>query len=144
MIETMPNLTLFHILLSTLTFTVLCIAALQALSLAFQEYLLRHKRATGFINLLPPLETMEVWLFRIITIGFILLTIVLITSLWSFHPIWVSPLWQKTLLSLFAWLVFAGLLSGRCILGWRGWLAVRWTLCGVCLVIVTFFGSELL
>jgi ABC-type uncharacterized transport system permease subunit len=134
----------FHIFLSTLAFGVLCIAAFLAVLLAAQEYGLRNKPMTGVIAYLPPLERMEVWLFRIIAIGFWLLTIVLMTSLWFFHTILTTPLWQKTFLSLVAWAVFAVLLVGRRYFGWRGRPAIRWTLSGVFLVMLAYFGSLLL
>lgn len=135
---------LFHILLSTLAFSVLCIAALQAVLLAVQEWLLRHKHAVGIMQILPPLEIMETLLFQIIGLGFVLLSIVLITSVLLFHPLWVSPLWQKTLVSLFAWLVFAVLLIGRSYYGWRGRLAIRYTLVGVLVMMLAYYGSEFL
>lgn len=144
MIIGMNNTIQFHILLSTLAFAVLCVAAVLAGLVASQEYLLRNKRATGTITWLPPLESMETLLFRTITLGFILLTVVLMTSVWFFHTTMFNLLWKKTFLSLFAWTVFAVLLIGRHSQGWRGRVAIRWTLGGVFLVMLAYFGSELL
>lgn len=136
---------LIHILLSTFAFSVLCIAALQAILLGLQEWLFRHHRQGSIIiQILPPLEIMELLLFQLITAGFILLTIVLIDSLMVFNPLFVSPIWQKLLLSLFAWIVFACLLLGRWIFGWRGRTAVRSTIIGVTLITIVYFGSVLL
>ncbi len=135
---------LLHILLSTLTLIILGIAALQALLVGMQEWLLRHAQTSLLIQRLPPLEIMELYLFRLIATGFILLSIVLISSVIVFHPLWISPIWQKLLLSLFAWLVFAILLLGRWRLGWRGRLAIRCTIMGVLLITLVYFGSVLL
>ncbi len=134
---------LFHILLSTLAFSLLCIAALQAILLAWQERLLRNKHARGIIRMLPPLEVMETLLFQMIILGFMFLSMVLLTSIWSFYPVLSANLWQKLILSMVAWLVFAILLVGRWYYGWRGQQAIRWTLCGVFFVMVTYFGSEI-
>lgn len=135
---------LIHILLSTIAFSLLCICGLQAFFLAIQEYLLRHKRAAGFIQLLPPLQQMEKFLFQMITAGFIFLTILLVTSFWSFGYTAITDFWQKTLLSLFAWIIFAILLMGHRYAGWRSWLVIRYTLGGVFLVMLAYFGSEFL
>ena len=132
-----------HILLASLAFVVLCIAALQALLLAIQEKQLHHKQLTGIIQKLPPLQTMEALLFQIILVGFILLTAALISSSLFFENIFDPHLLHKTLISFVAWGVFAGLLLGRYYLGWRGKLAIRATIGGVLMLIVIYFGSKL-
>jgi ABC-type uncharacterized transport system permease subunit len=133
-----------HVTLSTFAFIIFCAAALQACLLACQDYFLRYKRTSNLIKRLPPLETMELFLFRLVAIGFMLLTLVIVTSFLFFNQLWLSPLLQKTLVSLFAWSVFAILLLGRHYLGWRGRQAIRWTLLGVLLVVVVYFSSQLL
>lgn len=133
---------IIHISLSILTFSVLVLAALQALFLIWQEWLLRGKKAMFLLQILPPLQTMEVLLFRLVTLGFILLTVVLITSFCFFTHIFTPPLLNKTILALIAWVVFAILLSGRRIFGWRGPLATRSTLIGVGLVLLVSLGVD--
>ena len=51
---------------------------------------------------------------------------------------------HKTLLSIFAWLVFAVLIWGRWKRGWRGRVAVRMTLAGIVLLLLSYFGSKLI
>lgn len=135
---------LIHILLSTLAFSTLCIAGVQAIMLAMQERLLHHKQTMGGFQILPPLEIMESLLFEMIGVGFILLTVVVLTSFWAFYPIFYTVFWQKSLLALVAWLVFAVLLIGRLFFGWRGQQVVRWTLSGVFFVMLTYFSSQFL
>jgi ABC-type uncharacterized transport system permease subunit len=69
---------------------------------------------------------------------------VLITSWFTFSHIFIPLLWQKTLLSLFAWLVFMVLLIGRYYFGWRGKFAIRWTFSGVFLVVLIYSVAFLL
>jgi ABC-type uncharacterized transport system permease subunit len=133
-----------HIFLSTLAFLALCAAAILAVLLAVQDYVLRHQPALKFMVYLPPLQRMESWLFRAVGLGFFLLTVVLLTSMWFFHLILTTPLWRKALISLFAWIVLAVLLAGRHYFGWRGRQAIRWTLTGVFLVALVYFSSEVL
>ena len=112
-----------HIILSTIALIIMIMAGLQALLLALQDYLLKHEINFSLLKLLPALETSEKWLFQTIVLGFIVLSIVFITSIIYFHPIFSSPLRQKVILTLMAWGVFAGLLFGRWYWGWRGRVA---------------------
>jgi ABC-type uncharacterized transport system permease subunit len=130
-----------HIFLSTLALIVLGSAALQALLLASQEWMLKHKQAIGFIQYFPPLEVMETYLFTLISIAIILLTLVLTTSLILFYPIFEQRLWQKLFLSLLAWGVLLMLLIGRSYFGWRGKIAISWTLIGASLIGIVYLGA---
>jgi ABC-type uncharacterized transport system permease subunit len=49
---------------------------------------------------------------------------------------------HKTIFSLMAWLVFAVLLWGRHFSGWRGKLALRYTLSGFALLVLGYMGSR--
>ena len=136
---------LLHILSSTLAFSVLCVAGLQAVLLAIQESRLRHRHGGGIIEVLPPLETMEILLFQMLRVGFLLLSIVLVSSVYFFsHEIVTSAIIRKLVLTVLAWLVFVILLIGHRCYGWRGKRAVQGTLSGVLLLVVVYFSGELL
>jgi ABC-type uncharacterized transport system permease subunit len=137
---------LFHILLSIITFCLLGVAGLLALLLALQDSMLRRKRHTGFIESLPPLESLERLLFQVNGLGFVLLSVLIVTSLYFYHAILFSSfaVLQKTLLAVTAWVIFAGLLLGRFIGGWRGRTAIYGTLLGFGLLFLVYFGSRLL
>lgn len=128
-----------HILLSILAYCLLSLAGLLALILAAQDYQL-HQRKTGTLaDKLPPLQTTETLMFRIITMGFILLTLALISG-FMFAEDWFN---HKILFSCIAWCVFLVLLTGRHLAGWRGRLAIRWTLAGIIALMLAFFGTKL-
>ncbi len=131
-----------HILLSFTAYSMLSIAALQALLLAIQEHHLHNKHPGGFIRALPPLQTMESLLFQMITLGFILQSLSLITGFIYIDDIFAQHLVHKTILSLLAWLVFAILLWGRWRYGWRGRTAIRWTLGGFSALALSYLGSK--
>ena len=135
---------LLHIIFSIFAFSVLCLAGLQAILLNVQDSLLSNKRAMGLLQILPPIETMENLLFQLIKVGFILLTVVLFSAFLLFHNILSGELAQKTILSSLAWGVFAILLWGRHYWSWHGRTGIRWTLWGVSLLIVSYFGSKLI
>ena len=59
----LPQGTLIHVILSIAAYSVLFIATLQALLLAYQNWHLRHRHPGGLVRLLPPLQLMEALLF---------------------------------------------------------------------------------
>jgi ABC-type uncharacterized transport system permease subunit len=132
-----------HILLSLLAYSILGLAALQALLLAIQEYHLHNRQPGGIIRSLPPLQTMETLMFQMIGIGFVLLTLALVTGILFLQDIFAQHLVHKTVLSIIAWCVFALLLWGRWRFGWRGRVAIRWTVGGFIFLMLAYFGSKL-
>ena len=132
-----------HILLSIIAYSLLTVAAFQAVLLAFQEYQLRHKQPTMIMKILPPMQIMEDLLIRIIAVGFFLLSLSLTAGFMFIHDIFAQHLIHKTVLSLLSWLVFGTLLWGRWYMGWRGQKLIRWTLGGFCMLMLAFFGSKL-
>lgn len=132
-----------HILLSVVAFSLLSIAAIQAILLAIQERHLRNHKPSGFIRALPPMESMEALLFQVIYIGFIMLTLALFNGLLTLQDMFAQHLVHKTILSLSAWLVFAILIWGRWRYGWRGRTAIRWTLTGLITLLFAYFGSKI-
>jgi len=133
-----------HILLSILAFSLLTIASLQAILLAIQDKQLRNRKPGGFIRSLPPLETMEQLLFQMIGLGFTFLSLALFNGVLFVDDVFAQHLVHKTVLSIIAWLVFAILLWGRWRFGWRGRTAIRWTLTGILILLVGYFGSKLI
>lgn len=132
-----------HIILSLLAYSLLSIAAIQAVLLAIQDHQLRHKHPGGFMRALPPMQVMESLLFQIIAAGFFLLSLALLSGIIYLDDIFAQHLVHKTALSILAWLVFAILLFGRWQAGWRGRTAIRWTLVGFVALLLAYFGSKL-
>ena len=131
-----------HILFSVLSYSLLSIAALQAIVLAFADARLRNRHPVPLMRILPPLQTMESLLFRLIWLGFILLTISLATGFPYIEDILGQHLVHKTVLSIIAWFVFAILLWGRQRFGWRGQTAIRFALAGMFTLLLAYFGSK--
>ena len=132
-----------HIITSVVAFGVLSIAGVYAVFVAMIDHLLRKHSFNKLVQTLPALETLEGLLFHLIKAGFAVLTISLVTGLVFVNDLFGQHLAHKTLLSLFAWLVFALLLWGRWKRGWRGRVAVRMTLAGIALLLLSYFGSRL-
>ncbi len=134
---------LAHILLSILAYGLLTIAVFQSILLLVQDYQLKHKHPSGLIRNFPPLQTMESLLFGFLLAGWVALSLSLLSGALFLDDLFAQHLAHKTILSCFAWVVFAVLLWGRHQMGWRGHKAIRWTLAGFCLLMLAYFGSKL-
>lgn len=131
-----------HILVSLLAYSLLAMASVQAILLAIQNRQLRHHHPGGFIRALPPLQTMESLLFEMILVGFLLLTVSLLSGFMFLENMFAQHLVHKTVLSILSWGVFGVLLWGRFRFGWRGKIAIRWTLVGFVVLLLAYFGSK--
>lgn len=131
-----------HILFSILAYSLLGLAAVQAVLLSVQERNLHSRQPGGLIRALPPMETMESLLFQMIIIGFSLQTMSLFSGFFYLEDMFAQHLVHKTILSGIAWSVFAVLLWGHWQYGWRGRTAVRWTLSGFATLLLAYFGSK--
>ncbi len=132
-----------HILLSVLAYSIFTLATLQAALLWRQQLALKQHHTRGLVASLPPLQVMEKLLFEMLWVGFILLSISLISGWLFVDNLFAQHLAHKTVLSIAAWIIYAILLTGRQILGWRGITAIRWTVGGFLLLMLGYFGSKL-
>jgi ABC-type uncharacterized transport system permease subunit len=131
-----------HILLSILAYSVMTLAAFQAAVLAVQNHELKARHIRGLLNVLPPLQTMERLLFEILWVGMFLLTLSIASGSVFLDDIFAQHLAHKTFFAIVAWCIFAMLLWGRHQLGWRGQIAIRWTLGGFTVLMLAYFGSR--
>jgi ABC-type uncharacterized transport system permease subunit len=104
-----------------------------------------HARHPGaLLRALPPLQTMERFMFQMLGVGFVLLTATLVSGVFFSEQVFGKPfkLTHHILLSAIGWAVFGVLLAGRRLYGWRGQTAVRLTLAGFTLLLLGYFGSK--
>ena len=88
-----------------------------------------------------PLLQLERLTFRFVEAGFVTLSGAIVLGLLT------TTQWQlwgdhKAVFSIFAWLVFAGLLLGRRLRGWRGRRATGWLYAGTVLLLLAYAGSR--
>ena len=133
-----------HLLISLLAYSLFTIASLQALMMAVLERRLHGGRLPAYLQSLPPLLTMERLLFRIIAAGFLLLTLTLGSGMMFSEELFGRPLQftHKVVFGIAAWCIFAALLAGRQLAGWRGRMALRWTLAGFLALLLAYVGSK--
>lgn len=144
LLEDLPRGIGRHIAIAIPAYGVLSIAFAQALILWMQENRLRKPNPGRFFPALPALEAMESNLFQLTLLGFVLLTVNLVTGMVNTWQNYGSLLLfnHHILLALLAWGGFGGLLLGRRVFGWRGRVAARWTIIAFVLLALAYFGTR--
>lgn len=133
-----------HIAVAMLAYSLFTIAMMHAVLISLVEKRLHHANLPRVLRSLPPLLTMESLLFRMIGIGFVLLTLTLVSGAFFSEEIFgkVTKINHKVLFGFVSWCVFAVLLCGHRFYGWRGKIAVRWTVSGFVLLLLAYLGSK--
>jgi len=137
-----------HIIAAMLAYSLLIIAVLHAGLMSLVENRLHHAMLPKALQNLPPLLTMETLLFRVITVGFLLLSLTLASGMVFSEQLFgralefTPKIAHKIVFSLLSWAVFAGLLIGHRFYGWRGRMAIRWTVSGFVFLLLAYVGSK--
>ncbi|MDP2792994.1 MAG: cytochrome c biogenesis protein CcsA [Sulfurisoma sp.] len=133
-----------HFLAAMLAYSLFTLAALHAVLMAVAEKRLHRGRLTPLFAGLPPLLTMEALLFRLIHVAFVLLTLTLASGILFSETLFgkALPFNHKTIFAILSWAIFAALLAGRHLRGWRGRVALRWTLAGFGALLLAYVGSR--
>jgi ABC-type uncharacterized transport system permease subunit len=133
-----------HLLVAMAAYSLLTIASLHVLLMTLIERRLHEGVLPQRLRNLPPLLTMEKLLFQIIWAGFILLTLTIASGVIYSEELFgkAAKLNHKTVFGVISWIIFAALLSGRHLHGWRGRVAVRWTLAGFLMLVLAYVGSK--
>jgi len=132
-----------HIMISVIAYSLITLGACQAGLLAYQDRSIRQHHPGGFIRFLPPLHDMETLLFQFLGFGFICLSASLLSGFIYLEDIFAQHLVHKTVLSIIGWIILGILLFGRYKFGWRGKIAINWTLSAFAFLMLAFFGSKL-
>ncbi|MGD9941592.1 MAG: inner membrane protein YpjD [Burkholderiaceae bacterium] len=140
-----------HLLIGTMAYGVLAMAAVHALLMTAAEKALHGGLDEGgsalfnrFLDDLPPLLVLERILFRFIALGFALLTLTAASGVLFSEEVFGRSLTldHKTVFTLISWAVFGVLLLGRRLWGWRGRTALRLTFGGFFVLLLAYVGSR--
>ena len=134
-----------HVLVSIVAYCLLAIAAIQALLYIYQERQIKNRLKPTMLIALPPLQTMEALLFRLVWVGFALLTLTLISGAVFSQELfgYAFAFKHHTILAIVGWCVFAILLFKRVNQGLRGTHAVAWIVGGFLLIQLGYFGTKI-
>lgn len=143
-----------HLMIALSAYGMITLVALHAMVMALADRYLHHRSRDGvstrgrvvqaLLEGLPPLLALERILFRLLGLGFILLSLTVVTgSLFNdqMHR-GLLNFDHKTIFTVLAWLTFGVLLVGRSLRGWRGRTALRFILTGFVLLILAYAGSR--
>lgn len=135
-----------HVVTSLISWASFALAFGAAIGYMLQERLLKAKRITAIQRHLPSLDAMDHIAYKMVALGFPMLTLGVITgSLWA-QTAW-GKYWQwdsKETWSLITWLVYAAYLHVRIVRGWRGKWSNRLLVVGFACVLVTYLGVNFL
>ncbi len=136
-----------------ITHVITCFFGYAAFGLSFGlslMYLLKrldHEQKSGvFLRLIPGKGVLDDLNYQMVVIGFLMLTLGIITgSVWA-HSAWGSY-WSwdpKETWSLITWLIYAAVLHSRLVRGWRGKKIAILCMIGFSCVLFTYFGVNYL
>lgn len=141
----------WHIAIAILAYSTLTIAAFHAVLMVLQESRLHMRPGAASrgwlgaaIERLPAVLTMEKLLFRLISLGFVLLSLTVLSGVVFSEQLFGLPFqWNhKNVFTLLSWLLFGVLLAGRAWRGWRGKTALSVTLAGFATLLLAYVGSR--
>jgi ABC-type uncharacterized transport system permease subunit len=140
-----------HFIVANIAYGLLSLAALHAILMHWQDrhlHMPTHDKANSFFakwgQRLPSLMSMENILFRIIVVGFALLTLTVFSGLFFSQTLFGRALFwdHKTVFGILSWFMFAGLLIARWRIGLRGLTAIRWVLGSFLVLLLAYVGSR--
>jgi cytochrome c-type biogenesis protein CcsB len=115
-------------------------------SMYLMKRLDNENRNNLFLKLIPRMAVLDDMNYQLVVIGFLLLTLGIITgSVWA-HSAWGSY-WSwdpKETWSLVTWLVYASVLHSRLVRGWKGKKIAILSIIGFSCVLFTYFGVNYL
>ncbi|MDR0587533.1 MAG: cytochrome c biogenesis protein CcsA [Burkholderiales bacterium] len=143
MYETQSGMAL-HIAVAFLAYALFFVAALLALAMASIEKRLRYDFSDQKSGRTPPLLTLERYLFRLILLGFLFLTMTVISGVFFSEIIFGQPFQftHKTALTMASWVIFGVFLFGHWRFGWRGRRAFYWILTGTAVLLLAYLGYK--
>ena len=133
-----------HILVSLVSYGLLGLAAMQALLLKFQEQKLKDLENSSLSNLMPSMDIMENIMFDLIVIGFILLTISLLTGAPFVSSNADKILLQKITFSVIAWVAYFYLIYQRFSSNVIGKKANNLAIGGMIFLLFAYLGTKVL
>jgi ABC-type uncharacterized transport system permease subunit len=133
-----------HFVLMILAFAVFTASFIMAIFFLLQENQLKNHKLTGLVSKLPSLETMSSAYYRLLTSGFVFLSLgmlvgAVLSKTRQGHFFIDDP---KEIGALITWALYAVFLNVRLAAGWRGRKGIILSLLGFLAVVLTFLGLQ--
>jgi cytochrome c-type biogenesis protein CcsB len=111
-----------------------------------QERMVKSKKFSSLFYRMPSLNILDSINYRCLTLGFPLMTMGIISG-----AMWANSAWggywrwdPKETWALITWFLYAALLHGRLVVGWRGRRAAIFMIVGFCFLVFSYLGVGLL
>lgn len=132
---------LFHLGIAIFSYALFAIALIYAFQLKWLDDKLKNKKML-FCSMLPPLMTVERHFFTLTLAAQLLLTVTLVSGMFYLHNFFSPEQINKAIFSFIAWLIYAIQLLGQWKLHWRGKRVIIYSLSGMILLTIGYFGSR--
>ena len=129
-----------HVILLLLGYAALTLTCVAGVMYIIQERELKSKRPRAFYYRLPPLGKLDDLAYQTLAVGFVLVTLGLISgSFWAFvewGPTWIVD--PTIALAFVTWAIYLALVFSRVAIGWRGRKAAYFSILGFCSAALTW------
>lgn len=141
--ELSPGLTM-HVIVSVASYSILAYAACQAVLLIWLDAAIRKHKFNVFLRIFPPLESAEGTLFNALWTGLAMLTVANATGfIFFWGELFTHPSHFHVVMTIAAWLIYALLMFGHMIRGWRGNFTTKLSLAAFAFLLFGYFGTKL-
>lgn len=139
-----PVLFGLHVGSSILAYGLFGISTLFAIMIILLEKDLRARRMSNLMKFAPPLLSIEKLMFEAIWLGFIFLTISVVTGTIFSEETFGAPFrWtHKSIFGMLSWIIYGVLMWYRVHLSWRGARAAWWVIIGFTSLLLAYIGSR--
>jgi cytochrome c-type biogenesis protein CcsB len=135
-----------HVALAFFGNAVFTVAFAVSVMYLIQERMVKSKKFSTLFYRMPSLNTLDSINYRCLTLGFPLMTMGIISG-----AMWANSAWggywrwdPKETWALITWFLYAALLHGRLVVGWRGRRAAIFMIVGFCFLVFSYLGVGLL
>jgi cytochrome c-type biogenesis protein CcsB len=132
-----------HIMCAFISHATFSISAAVSVMYLLQQHFLKKKHFGALFRKLPSLEMLDDISYRSLMIGFPLLTVAIISGVVrSYQAVGIYWSWSdpKQVWTLVTWLIYAALLHGRVMTGWRGKRAAYLSVTGFIVLLISLVG----
>jgi ABC-type uncharacterized transport system permease subunit len=133
-----------HIIFSLASYGFLVLAGMQAFILRYQINSVKNIQNSSILNSFPSIEEMGSIMYKLIIVGFVLLTLSLLSGLPYTSNIIDVDIEQKILFSVIAWVTFLYLIIKRAYYGIKDIAAANMTIGGLIFLLLAYLGTKLL
>ncbi|KPN70730.1 MULTISPECIES: cytochrome C assembly family protein [Neisseria] len=141
-IENIPFMA--HIGASLIAYSMFAIITLLAVLILWLSRDLHQRKFSSLVSFLPPLLSLEKLMFQGMWVGFILLSISVVSGTFFAEEVFGRPFefTHKSIFGIFSWFIYGTLLLKRSMMAWRGKNAAIWTVLGFISLMLAYVGSK--